>query len=585
MISSKLGARFAKRIIAASLLVALVGTGLGAQAQVEAAERRPAEIVFVHGEKQITVNGKTKQTAAAMPVVKGVTMIPIQTIAGAIGAKVYNDANGTHIDTYLNKVTLKVNMRGAKRNGGYVLLSSAAVRINGSMHVPLSAVKQLWAGSYTFNQQLKQIAITIQPDPNVQPVADFTAPLVVKQGEPVVIEDLSYDPDGKVTQVAWTGRQDVYFAAGSYTVSQSVYDNEGVWSAPVTREINVTDEVLYTPMEYYLRYGKPSDKFTLDNTLMKSYPDVATVESRGGRTLYMSNAPERFFDEGLLYEDVLDGASRLFIHHINGSDERRKLAVVATNESHENVTITIGDKGLAGPSVNALQFGFAAVKRYLAGSEPTQMIIPPYSSVVLFPEMENIIMHDTEGFSGLVDIDTDGPLLFSTMALNETTDPLDVVGMLPQLEKVGNRGTFPDSDQIIEVTEPVGITESKLYLGNRGTTMNGFDALSGVPTVDGGEYGAVSTIKLTDVAYGTRIIFNPRAGNFLGAVTVNGEVVSVPSGGYVKPGEGVLLYIQQKPEDPAEQLTPPPEVTITYTSPGASSLPVLLVFLPGSAYE
>jgi hypothetical protein len=342
---------------------------------------------------------------------------------------------------------------------------------------------------------------------------------------------------------------------------------------------------MYTPFEYHMRYGNPGDKFTVDTKLMNSYPDAATVESRGGRTLYMSNAPERFFGEGLLYEDELDGPSRLFIHHRNGSDERLKVAVVVTNEQSESIRLTIGSLGLAGPSVSALQFGSAAVKRYLTGAEPRELIIEPGSSAMLLPELEKIAMNPNEGLSGILDVDTDGPLTFSTLAVKESTDPLSVVFALPQLEKVGNRGTFPNTDLSIEVNEPLGIAERKLRLGSRGNTIPGVDALTDEATVDGGEYGAVTTIRLKNVAYGTRIILNPRAGNFSGAVTVNGNVIAVPAGGHASTADGVLLYRQDKPEGDASELPAPPEVTITYTSPGASSLPVLLVFFPGTAFE
>lgn len=580
----RLGERIAKRVIAASLLISLAATGLGTHAQVDAAERRPVQIMLVHGEKQANVNGKVYPLAAPLPIVQGTTMIPIHTIAGAIGAKVYNDQTGTHIDTYANRVTLNVNMRGAKRNNSYVLLSSAAVRINGTMYVPLTAIKQLWTGSYTYNAQLKQIHITIQRDPNVAPVADFKVPAEVKIGEPVVFEDLSYDPDGKIAKTVWSGRKGAYFQAGVYTVTQSVYDNEGERSTQTAQEIRVTDEVMYTPFEYYMRYGIPGDKFAVDTKLMITYPEVATVESRGGRTLYMSNGPERFFGEGLLYEDVLDGPSRLFIHHRNGSEERLKLAVVVTNEQSESIALKIGNRGLAGPTVNALQFGYAAVMRYLTGAEPRVLTVPPGSSVVLLPELEKIVMNPDQGFSGMLDVDTDGPLIFSTMALKESTDPLSAVFALPVLDKVGNRGTFANTDLLLEVNEQLGLTESKLRLGSRGNTIPGVDALTGIPTVDAGEYGAVTTLKLKKVAYGTRIILNPRAGHFKGAVAVNGKVVEVPIGGHANTAEGVLLYTQLQPESDDSAATEPPEVTITFTSPGASSLPILLVFYPSYAF-
>lgn len=576
--------RMTKRIVVAGLIISLAVTGFGVKENAHAAERQPIKLVFVHGAKQMKLNGKTVNMTKPLPVVKGVTMIPIRTIASSVGASVYQDKKGTHIDSYYNKVTLNHNARGTIRNGSYVLLTNAAMQINGTMHVPLSAVKQLWNASYVFDAKLKQISITIKPDPNVPPVAGFNAPYEVKLGEPIEYKDLSYDPDGKIVKTVWSGRKSTYFEPGVYTVTQSVYDNEGVSSEVVTQDIHVTDEVMYTPYEYYMRYGNPGDKFAVDGKLMLSFKEVETIESKGGRTLYMSNAPERFFGEGLLYEDTLNDSSRLFIHHRNGSEERLKIAVVATNKGSESVKVKVGNRGLAGPSVSAMQFGSASVTRYFADSQPRELVIEPGASAVLLPELEKINMNPDEGFSGLLDVDMDGELTFSTMALQEYTNPLSAVFMVPELEKVGNRGKFFDTDQYIEVNEKIGVTESKLRLGQRGPSMIGVDALTGEMTQNGGEYGAVTTVKLKNVAYGTRIVLNPRAGIFQGAVSVNGQVVSVPSGGHVKVGEGALIYTQVKPEG-AAGLQAPPEVTIKYSSPGASSLPVLFVFFPGSDFE
>jgi len=260
-----------------------------------------------------------------------------------------------------------------------------------------------------------------------------------------------------------------------------------------------------------MRYGNPGDKFEVDGRLMNTYDEVDVKETRGGRMLYMSNAPERFFGEGLLYEAVLNGESRLFVHHRNGAGERMKLAVVATNEQSEPVKLVIGKRGLGGPSVNALQFGSAAVLRYFDKSAPIEMLIEPGQSVLLLPELEKRIMNDGDGFSAMLDIDSNDPLTFTTMALRESTNPLDVVFDLPLLEKVGNRGTFADMDWLFEVNEEIGLTEGKLRLGSRGGNITGVDALTGNATVDGGEYGVVTTIKLKNVAYGTRIILNPRS--------------------------------------------------------------------------
>lgn len=580
------GPRLFRLAVALSVMfTAAVGFGNG---ETQAA-RGPATLSFVHGGTELIVNGE-KKIRTPFPVVKGVTMIPASTLAATLGAKLYTDKNGIHIDTYFNKITVNNDMRGSKHNNEYVLLPAPVLKLNGSTYLPLSAIPLLWPGAtYTFSPAERKIDIVFLPEPNVKPVADFTAPTVVKRGEPFDILDKSYDPDGKIVKSEWTTngkieksdfarKKKVFFEAGTYTVTHSVYDNDGEQSNIATKEIRVTDEVMYTPFEYYMRYGEPGDKVKIDNALMKEYPGLNSSETRGGRTLYLSNAPERVFESGVLYQDVLSGPSRIFLHHRNGSQERLKLAIIVTNQQSSDINLTVGNKGLAGPSPSALQFGYAAVQRYFTGSAKKNMTVPANGSIVLLPELEKIVMNEGDGISGLIDVDTDGPLLFTTVMVREFDDPLSNVFALPILERVGNRGTFQNTDRSIEVNQIID-TEMQFRLGDRGDTIPGFDALSGRNTVDGGEYGAVTTIKLKNLSYGMRIVLNPRAGNFAGAVIVNGKVISVPNGGFAGPSDAVLLYTQNLPEGASED-DPPPEVSITFSSPGASSLPVLLVFFP-----
>lgn len=55
-----------KRVLIAGLLVSLAGTGFGVKEEANAAERQPIKVVFVHGSKKMTVNGKAQQMTAPL---------------------------------------------------------------------------------------------------------------------------------------------------------------------------------------------------------------------------------------------------------------------------------------------------------------------------------------------------------------------------------------------------------------------------------------------------------------------------------------------------------------------------------------
>src|SRR5690606_19868746 len=135
-------------------------------------------------------------------------------------AKLYTTGDGgVHLDTYFTKVTVYPGNRGSKLNGNYVLLDSPVLKLNGSTHLPLSAIPKFWKGSYRFDPNRKEVSVEIPPEPNVRPVADFYVKEVVKRGEPLQYEVYSYDPDGTIVKEEWIGRKSAFFEAGTYEIS------------------------------------------------------------------------------------------------------------------------------------------------------------------------------------------------------------------------------------------------------------------------------------------------------------------------------------------------------------------------------
>lgn len=113
------------------------------------------------------------------------------------------------------------------------------------------------------------------------------------------------------------------------------------------------------------------------------------------------------------------------------------------------------------------------------------------------------------------DVFSDYPVKYSIVMIDATKDPLLTLPTLNYLERDGvhNRGTYPNANRIITVTDPVGTTPSRLVLGDNNTDKNlsGTDALSGTEASNSGNFGVVYKITLTRVAPNTLITLNPRA--------------------------------------------------------------------------
>jgi hypothetical protein len=160
--------------------------------------------------------------------------------------------------------------------------------------------------------------------------------------------------------------------------------------------------------------------------------------------------------------------------------------------------------------------------------------------------------------------------------VEQTKDPVAVLPTLPILDRDGvhNRGTYPDSTRIINVTDVVGTTQSKLILGDNKNDLNliGIDPMNGTTASNSGNFGVLYKIVLDRVAANTLITFNPRGGNYLGSVLVNGTIVNLPNKGSLSSSDmNAVVFRTGEYEGP---------VDITFSVASGSNLPVNFVFTP-----
>ena len=83
----------------------------------------------------------------------------------------------------------------------------------------------------------------------------------------------------------------------------------------------------------------------------EKYQDVDVQVLQSGPTLLFSDSPEMVYENGILYKDIVEGESRVFFHHVNGTKNTRKLAILM-RPVNRRTTITWGCRGIGDPDTD-----------------------------------------------------------------------------------------------------------------------------------------------------------------------------------------------------------------------------------------
>lgn len=67
---------------------------------------------------------------------------------------------------------------------------------------------------------------------------------------------------------------------------------------------------------------------------------VANISSYGGN-LVLSDSPETVPADGIMYQDVVNGDTRLFFHHVNGTNEPKKIVVLLENATENWAAVNL----------------------------------------------------------------------------------------------------------------------------------------------------------------------------------------------------------------------------------------------------
>jgi len=308
-----------------------------------------------------------------------------------------------------------------------------------------------------------------------------------------------------------------------------------------------------------------------------------------GGTLLLSDSPEMVSQDGILYQDKVDGTVRLFYYHVNEAPTAKRLDVILENDGPEPAHIKVQKYGRSDPGFSWMTVGKETLRAYLTGSQPYELTIPPRQSRSLSPDIHQTAILTNMLAHGIYDFVTDKPVTVRVlmMPLLADSDRFYPTAKILPADSVHLRGTFAGANRMIVPLQPYNPTTDgaiaiTLADNQWDRYVRGTDATDGSSVVNYGNYGIVYQIPFpskTGSAFSAYLA--PRGGEYAGAVGIQSpDVYWSP----VATPRGRLSYGLDARRDFTflGNFDGGVPLAFTFSPPGGSNLPVRLVFLPQS---
>ena len=312
-----------------------------------------------------------------------------------------------------------------------------------------------------------------------------------------------------------------------------------------------------------------------------------TISSYGGKLL-LSDSPEIVPDDGIMYQDVVNGDTRLFFHHVNGTHEPKKIVVLLENASDNPANVTVYQYGLGGPGYDFMEVGKKVQADYLLDDDVYLLQVPGKQSMSLIPSLDQTIVQPDMLVNGMYDFKTDGPVNVKVMMMPINADIEQFAKNAKVLPAdVGQyrlRGTFEGKDRLVVPGHTYDTKEHKsvamtLADNKLDPFVTGVDATDGTKTTNFGNYGIVYKIFVPSSSNGKMTYYlNPRGGEYAGWLGVK----------YLHQQEYTIATPTDKTsfgatgDDSAFIGTYEggKSLWLTFSPPGASNLPIKLIIAP-----
>ncbi|SDE88436.1 hypothetical protein [Sporomusa acidovorans] len=322
----------------------------------------------------------------------------------------------------------------------------------------------------------------------------------------------------------------------------------------------------------------------LDIENLPEWPAIS--QSNGGKLLF-SDSPEMVNHDGILYQDKIAGSARLFFYHVNDTNDVKKMSVLLENRENKPAHVAVRQAVLGGPGYSWFEVGKETQRAYFAEKNTYTVNVPPGGTIPLSANIEKAIMMPNMLINGIYDFTVDGPITVKVIMLPVNENSITFSQRLAVLpaDRWHLRGTFAGANRIVSPIEPydpvhdgaIGLTLADNAIDSY---LKGIDATDGSEVVNYGNYGVVYQVLLPSKK-GGRISYYlaPMGGEFAGAIKINHPEV------YWSPlpiPRDKLYFGDSKKKDFAflgtfEGGDP---LSLTFSPPGASNLPVRIIALP-----
>lgn len=315
-------------------------------------------------------------------------------------------------------------------------------------------------------------------------------------------------------------------------------------------------------------------------------PEWEVKNSSLGGKLLLSDSPEMVENDGILYQDTVQGNIRLFFYHVNAAKTAKKMDVVLENKGKGMAHVNVNQASLGGPGYAWLAVGKETMKSYLSGKTSYQIAIPPGGVMPLSVSISDTAVLPNMLIHGIYDFTVDRQITVKVMMLSLLEDSVtfsQTAKVLPA-DQWHLRGTFEGANRKLSSMDPydpvlyraVGITLADNAVD---PFLQGIDATDGTKVVNYGNYGVVYQI-VPPSKNGRRISYYlvPMGGYYAGAIGIHHPEVSWSP--LATPGDKVHFGDDKQKDfsflgtyDSSESLS------FTFSPPGASNLPVKIVIL------
>ncbi|HUX95968.1 MAG TPA: hypothetical protein VMV47_09575 [Bacteroidales bacterium] len=329
-----------------------------------------------------------------------------------------------------------------------------------------------------------------------------------------------------------------------------------------------------------------------------------------GPQYIISDDPEyiRIPEAVAVREKVQPGTVRLYVYNVNAVQEPsridRKITAVIKNLGTEEMHLRMLRYSSQKPSADYYQIAKQGLVDYFnSGPESISAIIKPGSVAPIDKQMEKNIVKYDELVHGFYEFVVDQPGEISVVQTDPLSSGADAANRIsnvhPSSRTNAGRGLFGVCNYLIITRDTLSTLNPASQIivadGKTDPWVNGIDGSTGKIMNLSGNYGVMYDIELNwkspDGKGLALITWNARAGarwcdGMVNVVRVSegkfkDGFVNVPSDKLYNSGSPEAVLLQIFPSDPEKEIQ---KIRITFTPPGATCLPIPLVFVPVNLY-